>query len=357
MKFQPDYNNILNAARNIEATRLPLYEHLISVGIMEKIMNRSFADLYHGDLESKKEFFRNYNNFFVEMGYDTVMYETCIGQIMPGSGALGGHKKGVIKTREDFDRYPWDEVPELFFKAYSLDYEALRETMPAGMKAIGGPGNGIFECAQDIVGFMDLCYIAEDDPSLYEDLFKKIGETNSIIWRRFLEKYSDIYCVCRFGDDLGFKSSTLLKSDDIKALIIPEYKKIIELVHAAGKPFLLHSCGCIFDVMEDLITIAKIDAKHSNEDQIAPFPYWVEKYGDRIGNFGGIDTDAVCRLNYAEMKEYIHSVVSKCTGHGGFAFSSGNSIPDYVPVEGYLNMIRIVLELRGEKPGEMSKFL
>ncbi len=357
MKFIPDYNNILNAANNIESARLPLYEHNISVGIMEKVLKIPFAHLYDGDFESKKDFFRIYNRFFLEMGYDTVTYETCIGPIMPGSGALGGHKDGVIKTREDFDKYPWDKVPDLFFEKYSLDYEALRETMPEGMKAIGGPGNGIFECAQDIVGFMDLCYIAEDDIDLYRDLFKKVGETNYKIWERFLEKYSDIYCVLRFGDDLGFKSTTLLKTSDVKSLIIPEYQKIIALVHSYGKPFLLHSCGNIFDVMDDLINVAKIDAKHSNEDQIAAFPYWVEKYGDKIGNFGGIDTDAVCRLSYSEMKIYIKDVISKCKGHGGFAFGSGNSIPDYVPVDGYLNMVRIVREIRGENPKEISLFL
>jgi hypothetical protein len=35
------------------------------------------------------------------------------------------------------------------------------------MKCIGGPGNGIFECVQDIVGYTNLCYIAVDDPDLY----------------------------------------------------------------------------------------------------------------------------------------------------------------------------------------------
>lgn len=64
--------------------------------------------------------------------------------------------------------------------------------------------------------------------------------------------------------------------------------------------------------------------------------------------FWGIDTDAVCRLSRQEMREYITEVIQKCSGHGGFAFSSGNSIPDYVPVEGYLNMIEIVRELRGD---------
>ena len=100
--------------------------------------------------------------------------------------------------------------------------------------------------------------------------------------------------------------------------------------------------------MEDLIGTAGIDAKHSNEDQIAPFSVWVDRYGDRIGNFGGMDTDAVCRLDKAAMREYITDVFSYSRGHGGFAFGSGNSIPDYVPVDHYLAMVQVARELRGD---------
>ena len=100
--------------------------------------------------------------------------------------------------------------------------------------------------------------------------------------------------------------------------------------------------------MDDLIDGVGIDAKHSNEDQIALFPEWVRRYGDRIGNFGGIDTDAVCRLSRQDMREYIFDVIRQCEGQGGFAFGSGNSIPDYVPVEGYLTMIEAVREHRGD---------
>jgi uroporphyrinogen decarboxylase len=348
MSFQPDFTHILNAARNIEPARIPLYEHNISPGIMEKITGHLFKELEEGDLSSRIEFFTHYCAFFKDMGYDTVTFEACIGPIMPESGSLGSHKDGAIKTRQDFERYPWEEIPSLFFAKYADSFVALRQTMPNGMKAIGGPGNGIFECVQDVVGYMDLCYIAEDNPSLYEDLFRKVGEVNALIWQRFMNEFSDIYCVLRFGDDLGFKSNTLLKEEDIRTHIIPQYRNIIEIVHQKGKPFLLHSCGYIFGIMDDLIRIARIDAKHSNEDQIAPFYTWVEKYGDQIGNFGGIDTDAVCRLTYPEMKEYITKVVAQCKGHGGFAFGSGNSIPDYVPVEGYLNMVRIFRSIRGD---------
>lgn len=346
-EFTPDFNNIVMAAWNKEPKRMPLYEHIISEKVMEEIMNKKFMDLYHGNRDEKREFFRNYNNFYRLMGYDTVIMERCIGAAMPGSGALGKHKPGVIKNREDFEKYPWAEVPSLFFKLYAEDYELMAEVMPEGMQVIGGAGNGVFECVQDIVGYTDLCYISIDDPELYNDLFKAVGDVIYKIWSEFLRKYGHVFCICRFGDDLGFKSNTLIPAEDIKTKIIPQYARIIELIHSYKKPFLLHSCGNIFNVMDDMISVAKIDAKHSNEDQIAPFSVWVDNYGDKIGNFGGVDTDHLCRKSEQEIKEIVRKVIGYSLGKGGFALGSGNSIPDYVPAAGYLAMLEAARELRG----------
>jgi uroporphyrinogen decarboxylase len=347
--FIPDYNNIINAARNVRPSRLPLYEHIISDRVMEKILNKKFADLLSGDLSEKREYFRNYSLFFKEMGYDTVSFECCIGAAMPGSGALGGHKPGVIKTREDFKKYPWDEIHDRYFKTYSEYFTLLGEEMPSGMKAIGGVGNGVFECVQDVVGYMDLCYMSYDDPELYKDMFKAVGKVMFEIWNTFLKRYGDIYAVCRFGDDLGYKSQTLISEGDIKSNIIPQYQKVIELIHSENKPFLLHCCGNIFGIMDDLVGVAKIDAKHSNEDVIAPFSTWVKKYGDRIGNFGGVDTDVLCQRSEKEIKEYVKEVIASSREHGGIAIGCGNSIPDYVPVSGYMAMVEAVREYREEK--------
>ena len=346
--FEPDYRNIVEAAYNRAARRVPMYEHQISDRVMERVLGREFHDLYDGDRNDRREYFRNFCTFFLTMGYDTVSFEGCIGPIMPGSGALGQHKPGVIHSREDFDRYPWGELVELYFKRYAVDFTLLGEVMPAGMKAIGGVGNGVFECVQDVVGYVNLSYISVDDPELYADLFKAVGKTIRDIWAEFLRRFGDLYCVCRVGDDLGFKSSTLISAQDIRSHVIPQYKPVVDLVHSAGKPFLLHSCGNIFGVMDDIITVAGIDAKHSNEDEIAPFGQWVELYGSRIGNFGGVDTDHLCRKTEAEIREITVDVIRSAEGHGGFAVGSGNSIPDYVPTEGYLAMIEAAREYRGD---------
>lgn len=348
-KYTAKTENIVKAARNIESEHIPLYEHGIGAGIMEKIMNQEYGPLMYGSYDDKKEWIRRVADFYETMGYDFFNFEMGIGGCLPGGGALGSHVDPVIKDMEDFQKYPWEQLPNLYFEKFGDYYRALREAKPSHIQALAGPGNGVFECVQDLVGYEGLCYIKADDEELYGLLFRKVGETIHEVWKRFIALYGDLFCAFRIGDDLGFKSATLLPPEDIKKYIVPEYKAVIETIHTTEKPFIYHSCGQIFDVMDAIITEAKIDAKHSNEDQIAPFWVWVEKYGDQIGNFGGIDTDAVCRLDKATMRDYIEEVAAKSKGHGGFAFGSGNSIPDYVPVENYIAMNEIIREIRGEK--------
>ncbi len=352
MSFSPDYQNIVLAATNKKPNRIPLYEHIISEEVMQRVLNTEFASLIHGSYADKLDYFKHYTHFFRKMGYDTVSFEQCITKILPGGGALYFHANPVIKNWEDFNAYPWNDLADIYFESFSLDFKALGEVMPDGMKAIGGPGNGLFEIVQDLCGYENLCYMAVDDRDLYSALFQRVAQLMLDIWKRFLEQYADVYCVCRFGDDLGFRSQTLLPAKDILSLLIPEYKKLVAQVHSFGKPFLLHSCGCIFDVMDELIDVVQIDAKHSNEDAIAPYSLWIEQYGAKIGNFGGIDTDVLCSNSEEEIKKYvenIYNIIAK--KNGGVAIGSGNSIPEYVPVDGYLAMVNTVRELRGERMG------
>jgi uroporphyrinogen decarboxylase len=172
-----------------------------------------------------------------------------------------------------------------------------------------------------------------------------------------LADYGDLFCLCRMGDDLGFKSSTLLKPATIREHILPQYRRVVGAAHKAGKPFLLHSCGKIFSLMDDLIGVG-INAKHSNEDGICPYDEWITRYSDRIGLFGGIDVDLLCR----EAPGHIYDdVLAKGTSYRaaarGYALGSGNSIPDYVPVEGYLAMIRAAKEIRRREGGNADQIL
>ncbi len=269
--------------------------------------------------------------------------------VLPGGGALGEHKEPIIKTKEDFERYPFDEVEKLYSARFFKKFEALRKALPPNMKAIGGVGNGVFEIVQDLVGYEALCLLSYDDPETYAALFERVGQMLAGIWKKVLNNFGDVFCVCRFGDDLGYRSNTLLPPGDIRGHIIPQYGRIISLIKETGKPFLLHSCGCIFEIMDDLIA-AGIDSKHSNEDAIAPFERWVKDYGDRIGNFGGIDTDLLVRGDEEQIRSAVRNVYELAENkEGGLAIGSGNSIPEYVEPSKYLAMLNEARLLRGEK--------
>jgi len=358
MSFEPDYRFLEDVMHNRRPARLPIYEHAISPGIMEIILGVEFAALMDGGPNEAREFFRHYSGFWKKMTYDTVTFEYCITAILPGGGAIMGGKPGPIQSRADFESYPWAEIPELFWRKAGPLFDALPSSLPPGMKAIGGIGNGVFELSEDLVGLEYLPFVQVDDPELYAELFKKIGDLMLTIWQRFLAEYKDAFVACRFGDDLGFKSSLLTNPQTIRNHILPQYRRIIDAVHAAGKPFLLHSCGCIFSVMEDIINLG-IQAKHSNEDSIAPFDRWIGLYGSRIGLLGGFDMDFLCRKSPEEIRA---AVVEQGTRFRemarGYALGSGNSIPDYVPVENYLAMIegaRLIRaqENRGERPKQI----
>ncbi|HUX94280.1 MAG TPA: uroporphyrinogen decarboxylase family protein [Bacteroidales bacterium] len=343
--FTPDYTNLLSVLENRRPKRLPIYEHHIDPPFISKALGEKIdpAGLKGDELV---DYYRKVIGFWKEMTYDGFDFEAAICDILPGHGAILGGMAGPIQTRDDFNKYPWNEIPEIFKRTYTPHFEAIRECLPAGMKAFGGCGYGIFEASQDLVGFEYLCVMQCMDPDLFRDLFIRIGDLWVELWSWVIENYHDLFVFNRMGDDLGHKTSTMLDPDIIRQHIFPQYKRVIDLVHASGKRFLLHSCGCIFPLMDEIIELG-IDAKHSNEDQIAPFMEWIEKYSSRIGLFGGFDLNLII-LNtpdevYSNVLEMGTLYRNKANGYG---LGSGNSIPAYIPVDGFLAMIEAIKEIR-----------
>ena len=345
--FHPNCNNILEVLHNRKPTYLPLYEHHIDAPFISKYIGESlgYEDNNRSDLE---HYYKRITSFWKDMTYDAFDFEAAICDIYPGHGAIYGGMIGPIQTRDDFEKYPFDQIPKIFWEKYTPHLEALRKVIPPGMKAYGGCGYGIFESSQDLIGYESLCTMQYLDPDLFKDVFIKIGDLYVELWSEMIKRYDDLFVFYRMGDDLGFKTSTLLEPDTIRNHILPQYRRVIDLIHNSGKKFLLHSCGCIFDIMPDIIQIG-IDAKHSNEDEIAPFEKWIDLYSDKIGLFGGIDVNILCQNSYDDVYKYVlekgMEYRAKASGYG---IGSGNSIAEYVPVEGFRAMIDAVITLRDQ---------
>ena len=82
------------------------------------------------------------------------------------------------------------------------------------------------------------------------DLFQRVGDVMVAIWDRFLREFGDIMLSAASAMTWASRFPPCFRRRDIRT-IIPQYKRVIDLVHAHDKPFLFHSCGNIFSVMDD----------------------------------------------------------------------------------------------------------
>jgi uroporphyrinogen decarboxylase len=121
--------------------------------------------------------------------------------------------------------------------------------------------------------------------------------------------------------------------------VVPRLKRIADACHRHGKPFLLHSCGQIDALMEDLIEVVGIDARHSFQDNIEPVEGVYGKYGDRISILGGLDVDLLARGTQQEVADRTRRILEVCAPGGGFCMGSGNSVTNFVRIENYYAML------------------
>jgi uroporphyrinogen decarboxylase len=237
-----------------------------------------------------------------------------------------------IWDRESFDAYEWP-TPS------NVDYghlERVARLLPDGMKALGSCG-GPCEWLMWIIGYEPLSYMLADDPELVHQVMAKIREQMLAVWRELVTM--DGIGAMWISDDMGHKTGPFLAPDHMREFILPTQKALAEVAHAAGLPVLLHSCGNLESIMDDLIDDVGIDAKHSWEDVIMPVAEAKRLWGERIGIIGGIDVDALYRRSPEEVRRYTLDVLEACAPGGGYLLGSGNSVANYVPVGNYMAML------------------
>ena len=164
--YEPDYIRLVAACRNTGGPPFPLYEHNVSVEVVEALLGRSLAPLADGDEADRIEFFRAYAGCLASLGYDTVPFEGCVTELIQGGEALCGRAGALVKNRADIEAFDWNGTVERYMERFGPSFRALAAALPQGMKAHGGVGNGVFETVQDFVPLTEIAYMQIDDPEV-----------------------------------------------------------------------------------------------------------------------------------------------------------------------------------------------
>ena len=93
-----------------------------------------------------------------------------------------------------------------------------------------------------------------------------------------------------------------------------------------------------------------INAKHSNEDEVAFYYRWIMDHGDRIEFCGGGDLDFLFSSDPEAISNHFHKhgMRFRTTGKA-YALGSGNSIPEFLPIENDIAMLEGAIRIRQQK--------
>ncbi len=335
----PDFDNLLAVLRREKPSRPTLFEFFLNEALYRKIAGASADEPLEGHNHS-----RMLVRAFMRAGYDYVtLYASDLtfptGEIAQmASRSLDS--SAIITDQATYDAYEWPDPASFSYSRLDI----IGDELPAGMKIVAcGPG-GVLENVMQLVGFEGLCLMMADDAELVEKIFADVG-SRLVEYYRVAAKHPAVGALIS-NDDWGFSGQTMLSPTDMRRYVFPWHRRIVQVIHDAGKPVILHSCGNLEEVMDDIIDDMKYDAKHSYEDKICPVEEAYERWGSRIAIVGGIDLDFICRSEPEQITARAQAMLDRTADRGGYGLGSGNSIPYYVPDENYFALIEPVTSLR-----------
>ena len=347
-KPQPDYRRLLcTLRRQGDPRRVPFLELFADPEIIAAIAGGPvfYKPAQLSDRRVLEAALDQKVRFWHQLGYDalwlganlqlpeTFQLETSdTAELSRGGRTWVNENAGRITSWQDFESYPWPRAADAYF--YPLEYTA--RILPEGMAMIGLI-SGIFEPICWLMGYRNLALALYDQPDLVQAMIDRLWEIYIPVARSIVQM--DRVLGLWMGDDMGFRSGTLISPAHLRRYIFPYQKEIAAIAHEQGKLFLLHSCGNLEAVMEDLIEEVGIDARHSFEDAIQPVERFVDSYGKRIAVIGGVDMDLLARGSQEQVRLRTRQILETCAPSRAYILGSGNSVANYVKPQNFLAMI------------------
>ena len=299
VEITPDWQGLLRCLRREGAPdRVHFIELLIDAEVKAAVAERFelIEDVEPGDphylLKREVRVMRFLGYDYVRCGTDDVRIQ--VNHLTTADtaalGRQGGREfvdehQGPITSWQQFETYPWPNPDDLTTR--SLEW--YQENLPKDMCIIGSGGFAHFaEYVTWLMGYETLCYSLYDQPDLVAAISRRLIDLYEVVVQRLLA-FDRVKAIWG-SDDMGFRSGTLIGPDDLRKFILPGHKAMARASHDADRPYLLHSCGKLDAIMDDLLDDVRIDALHSFEDTIKTVEETKWIYGDRIALLGGIDS-------------------------------------------------------------------
>lgn len=205
-------------------------------------------------------------------------------------------------------------------------------------------GSGIFETSWYLRGMENALADAVADPGFYDELTSAIGEHLLELVQPLLDLPIDGLMI---GDDWGYQRGLFLGAERWRRFMKPHLKRIYDRIHSAGKVTVTHCCGCITDIVPDLIEIG-LDVLESVQPE-AMDPYMLKReYGKDITFWGGLGSQSTLPFGTpADIRREVHRLCREMGAGGGYILATAKSLRPEMPVENAAATVEAFLEQAG----------
>lgn len=262
--------------------------------------------------------------------------------------SFGQVKIHPIKTLEDYKIYEFpDPCAPGRFDHLQEEIEKYRDKYIAA-----GMGFHDFNRLMFLRGMENLFEDLIFNKDVVIEFLKKLVDWQIEIIKQYLK--FDIDGIW-FGDDWGTQKSLMIAPSLWREIFKPEYKRQFDLIHSYRKDVIFHSCGYVWDIIDDLIEIG-VNAFNFNQPLI--FSKNGESGIDRLSREFGGKVCFICPLDmqrtliegtYNEMlNEAKHLIKALGKFNGGFIACCDEGIDHgYIPINRIQLMGEIFEKLSG----------
>ena len=97
-------------------------------------------------------------------------------------------------------------------------------------------------------------------------------------------------------DDLGMQHALFFSQDCFREILKPFYRELAEAIHQEGMSFFVHSCGLVYDIIEDFIE-AGVDVLQFDQPELSGSQVLAKEFGDRVTIYSPVDIQKVMPTN------------------------------------------------------------
>jgi uroporphyrinogen decarboxylase len=204
-------------------------------------------------------------------------------------------------------------------------------------------GFSLYERAWTLRGMEALMIDLLESPAFVHELFGRIADYNIVQLREAL-KY-DIDAVY-FGDDWGQQHGLQMGPRLWRQYIFPQLRRMYHAVREAGKFVMIHSCGDVDELFDDLIAIG-LSSFNPFQPEVMDVAGLMARYRGRLTFHGGLSTQRTLPFGTVDdVRSEVHRLL-EMGRDGGYIFAPAHDVEGDVPLDNMLAAIEVVQSQAG----------